>query len=495
MGHAHAFIVGQAQRSHHQQASVDHPLVLMQEIASAALADANIDAAQLDAIACVDPFSWTYTDLAQQVAAGIGAAEDLNVFWRPAGGTTPQDLLHDITQSMADGEIDIALIVGAESMRTRRKATRAGEQLPWPPRDKSIQPTRGQRPFSSEWEARHGLRLPIQSFPIHENAIRHAHGRTAQAQIALAASLLHENALIAADNEHAWFQDAPSADLIATVTEDNRMISYPYTKRMNAIMDVDQAAAVVLVAERIVDQLADRANTAAVLGGAGAEEVWNPIERRSLAESRAMDAAFAAALDHASLVTADIQAFDFYSCFPAPIQMAVDALGMDIEDQRPFSLTGGLAYAGGPGNNYVMHSIATALRRLRRRPADRILVTGVGMANTKHAATLLSNGAHIPDQATGVTEYRVATGDTPLAVTQQAEGVATIASYTIEYGRNGRPTNVIYLLDLKDTSRAIANAEDPATAAETLLAEDPIGKAGVVSWDPQAARQFFSLKP
>lgn len=493
MGHAHAFILGQAQRSYHKQASTDHPLILMQEIALAALADANVDVAQLDALACVDPFSWTYKDLAEQVATGIGSTENLKAFWRPAGGTTPQDLLHDITSAMARGEIDTALIVGAEAMRTRRKATRAGQTLPWPPRDKSIQPMRGQKPFSSEWEARHGLRLPIQSFPIHENAIRHAHGRTAQAQIGLAATLLHKNALIAAGNEHAWFRDAPSADLIATVTEDNRMISYPYTKRMNAIMDVDQAAAVILVSERVVGQLGDRSNAAAVLGGAGAEEVWNPIERRTLAESKAMQTAFDTALDHAGLAAPDIHVFDFYSCFPAPIQMAVHTLGMDIEDERPFSLTGGLAYAGGPGNNYVMHSIATAVAHLRKQPDNRVMVTGVGMANTKHAATLLSNGAHLPVKATGETDYRVATGDIPLKVTERAEGSATVASYTIEYGRDGRPNNVIYLLDLGDASRAIANASDPVTAADVILKQDPIGRSGVVSWDSAEERQFFSL--
>ena len=255
MGKPAAYILGQAQQSYHNDGAVEHPLVLMQDIAKIALEDAGVQPGQVDAIACVDPFSWTYADLATKVAAGIDCNKGLREFWVPAGGTTPQDLLHQITQAMAEGDVEIAVLVGAEAMRTRRKATRAGQELPWPPRDKGVNPTRGQKPFSSEWEARHGLRLPIQSFPIHENAIRQAHGRTPQAQIELAAELLHKNAKVAADNPNAWFQDAPSADLIGTVSADNRMISYPYTKRMNAIMDVDQASALIVVSERVFEQM------------------------------------------------------------------------------------------------------------------------------------------------------------------------------------------------------------------------------------------------
>lgn len=493
MNQVHAYISGQAQQSFHEQSAVDHPLVLMQAVARSALEDAGISPDQVDAIACVDPFSWTYADLGQKVAHELGCDENIRDFWLPAGGTTPQDLLHEITRAMAAGEIDVAILVGAEAMRTRRKATRAGETLPWPPRDKSVNPTRGQKPFTSDWEAKHGLRLPIQSFPIHENAIRSMHGRSAEEQIELAASLLHKNALVAASNPNAWFQDAPSVEDIATVASDNRMISYPYTKRMNAIMDVDQAAALVVVSDRVIERLADRNRSVAILGGAGAEEIWNPIERESLARSRAMEVAFTAALRHAGLQAQDIDAFDFYSCFPSPIQMALDAMGMDVEDPRDFSITGGLAYAGGPGNNYVMHSLATAVARLRNNPAERIMITGVGMANTKHAATLLANGDNIPPDASGQTDYRIPTGAQALPVTERASGDASIVSYTIEYERDGRPANVIYLLDLEDGSRAIANARDPGSAQDALMAEDPIGKRGHLSWDGADDRQYFEI--
>lgn len=498
-----AHVLGQAQNSYHDVESTDHPLELMQSIAVEALADAAIAPGDVDVIGVVDPFSWTYTDLAGQVASGIGCRDDIDQAWLPGGGTTPLDLLHTVAAAMADGDIDVALLVGGEAMRTRRKATRAGRDLPWPPRDRSVDPMRGQPPFTSEWEARHGLRLPIQVFPAIENAIRAAHSRGHDEQIELAAKLLARNAGVAADNPHAWFSHAPTPAEIATVTSDNRMIAYPYTKRMNSIMDVDQAAALVVVSERFLERISRRDRSirdraVAVVGGAGAEEVWNPSERPRLADCDAMDLAFHRALEAAGCTADDITAFDFYSCFPSPIQLALDTLGLDTEDERPFTLTGGLAYAGGPGNNYVMHSLATAVDHLRRHPDARVMVTGVGMANTKHAATVLAGTAAVPSSATGTCLYRVANDQVPIPLAEQAEGPATVVTYTIEYDRDANPVNVVYVLDLDaagDASRrrAVANAPDPVEAAALLGTTEPIGRGGHLTWDPDTERQLFLI--
>ena len=489
-----AYILGQAQKSFHDVSTADHPFLQMRQIARSALADAGMPPEQVDAVACVDPLSWTYADLGKKVAAAIGCNHSVKGLWMPAGGTTPQDLLHDIAAAMKTGELDVAIIVGAEAMRTRRKAVRAGEELDWPERDKTVSPMRGQRPFTSKWEAQHGLRLPIQLFPLLENAIRHAKSRDAEEQINIAAGLLHKNARVAANNPHAWFQDAPSAKEIATITADNRMIAYPYSKRMNAIMDVDQAAAIVVVSDRYLAQAGERKQAVAVLGGTGAEEVWNPIQRKSLSECLAMKVALKSTLKKGGLCVDEVDAFDFYSCFPAPIELALDALQIDFRDPRPFSITGGLAYAGGPGNNYVMHSLATAVARLRHNPNERILVTGVGMANTKHAATLLAHAENVPHSATGLTDYRIETADSALVVDTKASGTCTVVTYTIEYNRDGDPINVIYILDTRDSKRAIANVIDPSAATSQILKSDPIGKTGELIWDEQQERQFFNLQ-
>ena len=59
-------------------------------------------------------------------------------------------------------------------------------------------------------------------------------------------------------------------------------------------------------------------------------------------------------------------------------------------DDRPLTLTGGLGFAGGPGNNYVTHSIAAAVDACRRDPGSIGLVTALGWYITKHSVGLYS---------------------------------------------------------------------------------------------------------
>ena len=488
-----SYIAGSAQASLHTEESDNHPARLMADVARAALEEVGITPDRVNAIACVEPLSWSYLDLGATVARDLGCADDVRHFWVPAGGTSPQDLLHQIAPEIAAGAIDCAVITGAEAMRTRRKAMRETRELAWPTRPEDANPIRGQKPFSSPLEQRHGLYMPIQAFPLFENALRAAAHRSPSEQIIVAAELLAKNAQVAASNPHAWFRDAPSASEIATVTPDNRLIAYPYTKRMNAIMDVNQAAAIVVISKRLMDQLDISDRCAAVLGGCGAEDAWFVSERTSFTSSLAMAQAMGTALAESGLSADQIDAFDLYSCFPSAIQLGLEALRIDTDDPRPFSLTGGLAFAGGPGNAYVLHSLATAATRLKTSPAERLLVTGIGMSNTKHAATILTGADHLPEDASGRTHYRQDTDNAPANMREEAEGEAHIVSYTIEYDRAGNPTNVICILELPDGGRTVANAASCEVLAEQFRAAEPIGQTGSIVRDPETGRHLFAL--
>jgi acetyl-CoA C-acetyltransferase len=487
------YIAGSAQASLRTEEPDDHPARLMANAARSALEDARIKPDQVGAVACVEPLSWSYLDLGATVAGELGCADDVRQFWVPAGGTSPQDLLHQIGREVATGTIDCAVITGAEAMRTRRRAVREGKELSWPTRPDDANPVRGQKPFSSPLEQRHGLRMPIQAFPLFENALRAAAHRSADEQIDVAARLLAKNAQVAAQNPHAWFHDAPSAAEIATVTADNRLIAYPYTKRMNAIMDVNQAAAVVVVSERLMHELNLTDRCAAVLGGCGAEDAWFVSERTSFTTSPGMAHAINTALADAGLRADQIDAFDLYSCFPSAIQLGLAALQMNLDDPRPFSLTGGLAFAGGPGNAYVLHSLATSVTRLRTAPTERLLVTGIGMSNTKHSSTVLAGASHVPPNASGTTHYRREAGIAPADVREDAGGDARVVTYTIEYDRAGEPTNVICILELPDGGRTVANAANCDLLAKQFRASDPIGRAGSIVRDPESGRHLFTL--
>jgi len=486
-----SFIAGAGQHTFRDGAP--HPAAAMAHACRLALEDTGIGAADVELIGCVEPLSWAYEDLGRSVADELGLRSSIGHLWVPAGGTSPQDLLHQIGERIAAGELDCAVICGAESMRTRRRAGRDGAAPDWPERAADVNPMRGQAPFTSELERRHGLLMPIHVFPLFENAIRAAAGRSEAEQTAIAAGLLARNAKVAAGNPHAWFRDAPTAADIGTVTAENRLIAYPYTKRMNAIMDVDQCAAIVVASRTWLEARGRLDRSAAILGGAGVEEIWNPIERTTFSECLAMQRAFEIALDRAGLDADQIDAMDLYSCFPSAIQLALIALASDPGDPRPLSLTGGLAFAGGPGNAYVLHSLATALETIRSAPASRVLVTGVGMANTKHAATILTGADAVPADASGVTSYREMLGVQPRVVEPEGNGEATVCTYTIEYDRDGAATNVILALDLANGKRTIANMADPVAAADALRSREPVGRRGNVAYDPATERNHFAF--
>ena len=61
--------------------------------------------------------------------------------------------------------------------------------------------------------------------------------------------------------------------------------------------------------------------------------------------------------------------FDFYSCFPDRGVQRARWPGHAADDPRPLTVTGGLPFFGGAGNNYSMHAIASMVRALRAQPA------------------------------------------------------------------------------------------------------------------------------
>lgn len=63
---------------------------------------------------------------------------------------------------------------------------------------------------------------------------------------------------------------------------------------------------------------------------------------------------------------------------PIAVSNITEPLGLSPNDLRRLTLTGGLPYFGGAGNNYSMHGIAEAADRLRATPGGYALVSANG---------------------------------------------------------------------------------------------------------------------
>jgi acetyl-CoA C-acetyltransferase len=118
-------------------------------------------------------------------------------------------------------------------------------------------------------------------------------------------------------------------------------------------------------------------------------------------------------------------------------------------------VTGGLPFFGGPGSNYLTHSIAAMAQTLREDPGSLGLVSGVGMHMTKHVFGVYSTtpGAVQPPE-------EVAIDAAPVEIADRHEGPATIATYTVAHARSGEPEWGLAICDLPDGRRAYARVDD-----------------------------------
>ncbi len=430
------------------------------------------------AVACVDPIGWGYEDLVGTTSGFAGLQPTDTLTW-PPGGNSPGELLHELANRFATGDLQVAILAGSEAVYSVRRARKENIDLQttWTPFPGRRDFLKGQRPLTTPLEARHGMIAPVQCYPMYENSIRAAAGRSVQEHHQFVSELMSRNSAVAADNPHAWFPDALSAADIATVDPNNRWVCFPYPKRMNAIMEVDQSAALVLMSQAEADRRGiDRQNQVLFLGGGSCQDPWTPAERPSLSASEGIAAAGAVAFEHAGLTIDSIDVIDLYSCFPSAVQMGMSALGIAADDPRGVTLTGGLAYAGGPGNSYALHSMCVAVERMRAGDANTALVTSLGMTASKHAVSLFGRHGVAPEadhqaHKTKLTDQQLFG---PRLV-DEVSGNGTIVSYTAEFDRAGASTKTIYIVDLDDGTRTVGNGPNDGAELHRLLHTELVG--------------------
>ncbi len=336
---------------------------------------------------------------------------------------------------------------------------------------------------SSDIERRHGLDMPMSMYPSIENALRAKRGISADEHRRRLGELFAPFTEVAAHNPYARFPVARSADEIARVTPQNRMVSYPYTKYMNAVLETDQAAGVLLMST-------GRARSLGIpedrwlywWGGANVDEkAWFVSERPDIADSPAMRACAQRTLGDAGVSIDDIDLLDFYSCFPVAVEMACEAYGVAERDPRGHTVTGGLPYAGGPGSNYPMHSLATLAAKLRQESGSKGLVTGNGWYLTKHAASVWGRepgGRALHSEPPVRVDEQAALR--PIEVVERAEGSATVDTFTVRYDREGAPSRGIVIGRTADGRRFVANTPSDRATLEDLVASDMVGRSGDV---------------
>jgi len=417
----------------------------------------------------------------------IGAAPRWSVY-SEMGGNTPQYLINMLAEKIARGETELALTVGCEFLGSAMK--RLGKGLPFDDwkaiEDEDLEPPKrvgDARSGTTPYEARHGLNRPINIYPLFENALRARDGRALADHQKQLGRLFSRFSAVAAENPEAWFPTKRSAEELVDVSEKNRMIGYPYPKMLNAIMEVDQSAGVIVASVAKARELGVPEDKWVYLHGcADAADLWHPMDRQDFHSSPAMRLTGQLAFEMAGVGLDRIDLIDLYSCFPVAVEIGAEELGLSLDDPRGLTVTGGLPYAGGPGNNYVMHSVAVMHRRLREKSGSYGLITGNGWYLTKQSTGIYSTTR--PDKPferedPAVLQRQIDALPHP-DVIESPRGRGTIETYTVVHKREGPFMAIVVGRDANGRRFAANTPDDPATLA-SLEASEQIGRTGTVT--------------
>ena len=435
-----------------------------------------------DTVHTVGLLSWRYRDAAALVGERVGATPRQTTV-SGMGGNGPQSLVNLACLAIQGGESDLVLIGGAEAWRTRMGSRSAGVDLHWTVQDESVPEAPKsipEVPMSSPGEQARGLMMPVQVYPLFEQAHRITVGRGLDEHLVVMSELWARFSEVAATNPHAWIQESYSAEEIRTPSPDNRMIGFPYTKRLNSNNAVEQGAALILCsAERAEALGVPRDRWVFPHSGTDAHDHYFVTERDDLGRSPAMRIAGRTSLDLAGLSVDDVAHIDLYSCFPSAVEISAYELGIGLD--RPLTVTGGLSFAGGPWNNYVTHSIAAMAGRLRDEPGAVGLVSANGGFITKHAFGVYSTEppstpfrhADVQAEVDALPKRELCT---------EPDGEVAIETWTAMHDRDGEPENGIVVGLLDDGRRAIGTTHDP-DLLKVLVTEDLAGRRARVAPD------------
>jgi acetyl-CoA C-acetyltransferase len=404
------------------------------------------------------------------------------------GGTTPHSMLRHALKEIAESRSNLIILTGAEAQHTRQQAINSKTFTGWNlssqrPSLAPLSPV-GLTDGACETEHIHGLSIPAYVYPMFENSLRRRYGQTVDVHAQAMGRLMSRLSGVAAKNPHAWFQELFTPEEIITVSDDNRNTAFPYTKRMNAMLLVNQAAALIVTSEGQAQKMGvDRSKWIYVHGYAEAHDHWHVLEREAYGFSPAIDIVGRSALMQAGMTIGEIVFFDLYSCFPVAVQVTRDMLGIAENDSRSLTVTGGLPYFGGPGNNYVMHAMAQMVDVLRRHPGKTGLVTGNSFYMTKHTAAICTTRP-LADNSAATADISIcqkAVNQRPKREIDPApSGKAMVETYTVIFDRNNLPNKGIVIGKKEDGKRFVAYTPSDPALFSAIMKEDFCGVSGTV---------------
>jgi acetyl-CoA C-acetyltransferase len=450
--------VGTAMRREEDYKQALEPLDLMLE----AIRKAGSDSGYPDLLKDVDRIAiprgrWKYRNPGGAVAKVIGAERAQTVL--ASVGVLQQTLIADACEDIASGKIASAIVTGADSgyriLRARIAGVYASERDQNDDPDVKLEPAKELR---NEAELAAGLMMPVGLYALAESARRADLGLGVsehREQLAQRYARLSE---IASQNSDAWSREIKQDKEISEAGKSNPMQAFPYTRSHCSAWNVDQAAALLFCSEKKADSLGiERSRRIYPMISAESNHMVALSARPDLWRCTGAKVAADALFGEMGITADDIDLIELYSCFP--IAMECFANAARIPHGRDLSVTGGMAYAGGPYNNYFYQATVKTAEMLRAGDGRTALLSCVSGIMTKQAFAMWSSDK--PEKGFSrldVTDA-VAAQIQPIDLECEFAGKGQVAACTVIY-QQGKDPCAVLLLDTEGEKRALIACRD-----------------------------------
>jgi acetyl-CoA C-acetyltransferase len=418
---------------------------------------------------------WRYADPAGLVASRLALADPHTVVVAP--GVLQTSVFARALDDLQAGRCDAALVLGGEAKYRELRATITGTSPPSTVEPEGAQPNESWTPASGiigKREIALRLRQATHHYAMIENARRALDGQSLDDHARVVARLWAEFNVIGRDNPQAWNRQPMTADEIRVATDKNRPLAFPYNKWHNSQWNVDQAGALLFTTVGVAESCGvprDRWLFPHVI--ADSQHCVPVSERADIARSPGFRLAGRAAFAHAGKTPDDVTHIELYSCFPIAVRTQMLELG--LAPGRQVTESGGMTWAGGPLNNWVVQALAKMADVLRADAGSRGLVTAISGMITKQGVSLWSTEPpSTPYRSIDVTDdVRAAT---PVrALVDAPDASATVATYTVLHDEPSAPPRGIVVGDLDDATRVLVETTDPVLV-QSMMSDEWCGR-------------------
>ena len=453
--------------------NLDEALLLMDHAVKAALSDSGnrLIKDYVDEIRIPKGY-WRYRDPGKWIAKN-NDFKNIPITYVTKIGVLQQNLINDACLKIENGQINASIILGGEARYKQIRSIIEKKEYSETKLDENPDfYIKAEEDIYGDEELAELGAMAVGYYAAMETAIRKIDGETIDDHQNNIASMYEEFSKIASNNKDGWIDNPYSKEEILDTNKKNKMLAYPYNKLHCTSWNVNQSAALIICSEEIANKLEIDQNKRVYPITSSENNHMIAIQQRSkLFDSLGMKYAANSISKVIERLNITLDAYDLYSCFPAAIKMFSKSLGLDNKISK--TITGSMAYAGGPLNSYVLHSTVKMIQKIRTSELSHGLVTGVSGMMTKQSFCVWGKAYQEQFIFNDVTD-QAKLNEIPIELSSITEGEGEIIGYTIiEEGESAQKA-VLYIDDEKKDRKVVSSHNK--IFINLLMEEEWVGK-------------------